>query len=108
MLLVLMDNATAEYTFVSTFFNHAPRDPPASDTAGLLVSPTQTSTIIGDRKPSAGDDVFLGHQRRHSAMSNLTPGPTANERFDSKEHQKATAALWKQVMDPTLTYCQVR
>lgn len=114
MLLVLLDNATAEYAFIATFFSELPArndvltpEPPPS-----AFSPTQSKTIIDERRPSFGASA-LGSPpipRRSSlaqSISNEIPSGGVDSWGSAKEQKAALSNLWKQIMEPTLNYCEV-
>jgi vacuolar protein sorting-associated protein 52 len=126
LFLVLMDNATAEYNFICSFFA-----PPVSTlssssigrsfshpTDGSLLTP---SGLSGLRSPG-GSELDPGD----AADEMDGPTPKARGRADSvfsagavtllpprpdapkeKEEKAALDTVWKQVMDPVLEYCQV-
>ncbi|KAF8974178.1 Sac2 family-domain-containing protein [Flammula alnicola] len=104
LLLVFMDNATAEYTFVSTFFTSQTALPPAEPQAPVppsaVLSPDGTFSEL--RSPSGSDD-FGARQ----PLSSTTPGLGGFVSFvaKSKEEQATIDAIWKQVMDPVMEYC---
>ncbi|KAF8192463.1 vacuolar sorting protein [Pholiota molesta] len=105
LLLVFMDNATAEYSFVSTFFNvhktlPAPSEPLAPMPPSAVLSP-DGGTFTELLSPS-GSDV-----ESKAPMSSTTPGVGGFVSFvaKSKEEQAALDAIWKQVMDPVMEYC---
>jgi hypothetical protein len=102
-----MDNATAEYSFVSTFFNvhktlPAPSEPLAPMPPSAVLSP-DGGTFTELLSPS-GSDV-----ESKAPMSSTTPGVGGFVSFvaKSKEEQAALDAIWKQVMDPVMEYCTV-
>ncbi|EPQ59401.1 hypothetical protein GLOTRDRAFT_55363 [Gloeophyllum trabeum ATCC 11539] len=100
VLLVLMDNATAEYTFVTTFFSHeqpGTRANPMQSPTSLL-SPTDGA--FEDRLSAIGSDAGTPRQRAGSVSFPTTPPSLA------KEEQAALDAAWKQTFDPSLEYCQ--
>ncbi len=107
-----MDNGTAEYTFVTTFFVPEP-DLPPTDTPQVsshLFSPTALST------PLPGDDAV---SMPATDMAPMTPRPRGltesifgNESLRpatrlSKDDQTALNAIWKQIMDPALEHTKV-
>ncbi|PPQ77350.1 hypothetical protein CVT25_010932, partial [Psilocybe cyanescens] len=104
LLLVFMDNATAEYTFVSTFFasqkTQPHLEPPLPATAISTLSP-DGGTFTELQSPS---DSEFGTPR---PMSSTTPGLGGFVSFvtKSKEEQATIDAIWKQVMDPVMEYC---
>lgn len=109
-LLVLMDNGTSEYVFVTTFFAPEPSSPLA-DTPQIvsshLFSPTSLSaTLPGDDAVSnpttdVVPETALPKQRSDSVFSNegLRPSPQL-----SREDQASLNAIWKQIMDPALDH----
>jgi hypothetical protein len=110
-----MDNATAEYAFVTSFFSNetpGPRpDPisPARPAAQSVVSPTGSS-LFGMHSPSGSDSGHQQPQPLPSALTTATPGLGGFMTFvaKSKEDQAAIGTIWKQVMDPVMDYCTVR
>jgi hypothetical protein len=102
-----MDNTTAEYTFLSAFFNVAPsiittgpKQAPLSPTASF--SPDRDA-FLELRSSSASD--YGGHRiisGSSATFSDLAIGPA------SKEEQATYDALWKQIFDPVLEYCKVK
>ena len=124
-LLVLMDNATAEYTFITTFFSpdqnpvpvrkETPMSPPTAygspspmvlddetgTPAGALSATTPTSiatplTVDTDSNPA----------QVYSLVRGATPQPHLPVQL-SKEDQTALNAVWKQITDPAVEYTQV-
>lgn len=103
-----MDNATAEYSFLATFFA-----PPLKLAA---VTEPQSATLFpaddGEmRRPSGGTDGVVSPPARHERFS--TSGTRTSDALDraggiSKEEEAAVTSTWKQILEPTLTYCQVR
>lgn len=126
MLLVLMDNATAEYAFISAFFAPPPTPTPVSGAqsptstgGGALFSPSepillpQDQSIEDIRRPSIGGETVGSPPpiRRTLSLARSISNDLHNSaivpRNLSKEELANLAALWKQVMEPTLNYCQV-
>lgn len=106
LFVVFMDNTTAEYAFLSAFFNVPPsiitvnaKEPPLSPTASL--SPERGA--FSDLRSSSTSDY--GRHRAVSGgsitFSDLTAGP------NSKEEQTSYDTLWKQIFDPVSEYCKV-
>lgn len=109
-----MDNATAEYTFISQFF--ASNQPSSTvDTSLSLLTPVasvptptmmatpDTAVFIENRSPVTSE--YEGSSRQ---VSGFMPGlggviPLVN----SKEEQALVDAIWKQIMDPVVDYSQV-
>jgi len=98
MLLVLMDNATAEYSFVTDFFEKENRQP----TAPLR---TPSSVTFEERTDSGSEG------RLTIPMATPTVGKGSAEQAQNdqirKEERKALDAIWKQIFDPVLEYCRV-
>jgi hypothetical protein len=87
-----MDNATAEYAFITAFFrfeSFAP--PPAMEINSALFSPTATllspDFSFDDRRSNAGSEIA-----RPSLMD--------------KAERVPLDAIWKQILDPVLEYCK--
>ena len=110
-----MDNATAEYAFINAFFASEPRH---SKDAGGPMSPPILSPIKGefDEPRSAatseiGGSETMSPRRRVMSITSVLGGapntPGAEGGPSSKEEQAALNQIWKQVMDPVLTYCEV-
>jgi hypothetical protein len=118
-LLVLMDNTTAEYIFVTTFF---------SPVATLVPVPKETlmSPPIGQSSlaPMAPDDEAgtppgaLSVSTSMTVDTNSNPAPShsvtrgATPQHNppvqlSKEDQAALTSVWKQITDPAVEYTQV-
>jgi len=108
-----MDNATAEYAFITSFFSNetpAPRpDPVSPPPAGQSVLSPDGSSFFGMRSPS-GSDFGQQQQPLSSAFTTATPGLGGFMSFvaRSKEDQAVIDTIWKQVMDPVMDYCTVR
>ncbi|KAH0587741.1 hypothetical protein H2248_006500 [Termitomyces sp. 'cryptogamus'] len=103
LLLVFLDNATSEYTFVKTFFS-VEASLPTKESSNSILSPSLQSpdrATFADQRSVAESDY--GGQRVVSPgiVNSLSAAETA-----SKEEQAGTDALWKQVMDPVMTYCE--
>jgi vacuolar protein sorting-associated protein 52 len=102
-MLVLMDNATAEYTFVTSFF--------APDLGSRLVSKEFLSPSgpvnflsppLDEAEPSASG---LGSITPESAVSMTNHNVQSISM--SKEDQNTLNGTWKQIMDPAMDHCQV-
>ncbi|KAH9899993.1 Vps52-domain-containing protein [Cubamyces lactineus] len=110
-LLVLMDNATAEYSFITAFFAREPRSNISSkDSSGSVMSPPLLSPTNGEFEETRsnpgsdfGGDSVAPRRRLTSITSMMSAGA---QEPSPKEEQAALNALWKQVMDPVLDYCQ--
>ena len=97
LLLVFMDNASAEYTFLKTFFAPEASLPPA-EVENSLLSPT--SIMSPTDRTSVGGSDFGG--TRSSFPTSISAALAV-----AKEEQQATDVLWKQIWDPVLQYVQV-
>ena len=112
-LLVLMDNGTSEYTFVTTFFAPEP-DPPFVHTPQVvsshLFSPTSLSTPlpVDDAVSTPATDVVPETPRPREPMDSVFGNDSllSVSRL-SKEDQTALGAIWKQIMDPALEHAKV-
>lgn len=102
LLLVFMDNATAEYTFITSFFINEPLQPAKDESSSHLFSPTLLSPT--HEHGSFGGSDF-GDRRRTTSISSFNAAPPS---FATalREDQAAADSIWKQVMDPVLEYCQ--
>ncbi|TFK55898.1 Vps52-domain-containing protein [Heliocybe sulcata] len=101
-LLVLMDNATAEYAFVTSFFST--EQPPLP--AEAAISPT---SLLSPTDGTFDDRVSLAGSER----GGITPRPPGRSIAGAmasaqvaKEERASMDAAWKQIFDPTLDYCQ--
>ena len=113
-MLVLMDNATAEFQYVTTFFATEP--PPSSSnqisresSSGVfsptsLLSPTQGD--FDEIRSNPGSDFGTSSPRRR-LLSMQSAGGTPPQVPSPKEEQAALATIWKQILDPVLEYCKV-
>ncbi|KAJ8523544.1 hypothetical protein ONZ45_g119 [Pleurotus djamor] len=103
LLLVLLDNATAEYTFITSFFANEPLpttpdfEKPLPSPLGLL-SPNG-SISFDNRSVSASEDA------RRSSTSGLDPSIGA-ALSNTKAERAGIDALWKQTFDPVMEYTQ--
>lgn len=110
MLLVLMDNATAEYTFIMAFFAVEPRPSMHSkQSSGSILSPTSllspTQGDFDDSRSNAGSDFGFTPKQRVTSIGSI--GALMNaEGQATKDDQSAMNVIWKQIMDPVLEYCQ--
>jgi vacuolar protein sorting-associated protein 52 len=102
LLLVVMDNATAEYTFITTFFQVDP-GPAAIEHIHPFGSPTALlspgSYLEPNRQSQTGSDFDIQPSHDDSIRRVSTVAV--------KEEQANMDAIWKQIMDPVLEYCQV-
>ncbi|KAF9464409.1 vacuolar sorting protein [Collybia nuda] len=106
LLLVFMDNATAEYTFVKTFFS-AKETLPAEDSNNALLSPTLL--LSPDRGDFFDQRSILGSDydgQRNTQPTNTIGAIEPSVDVTRKENQATLDAIWKQIMDPVLVYCE--
>ena len=108
-----MDNATAEYAFITAFFANEPRPPPSSKDPSSVMSPpilSPTRTDFDEPRSNPGSD-FGGSEsvspRQRLISITSVMGAVGLDQQSQKEEQAALNALWKQVMHPVLDYCQV-
>lgn len=99
---MLLDNATAEYAFLSSFFRQEPsppRRPSARVVSGIIFEDPEESDTGPDSVPIS-----------RTASASIPDGETTKRRANTtaKEERAFVDGLWKQIMDPALEYCQVR
>ncbi|KAG6911232.1 hypothetical protein DXG01_003099 [Tephrocybe rancida] len=98
LLLVFMDNATAEYTFLKAFFSVEASIPTEESATSMLSPPSLQSpdrATFTDHRSMSGSDYGGQRVAPASILSALTAAETTR-----KEEQAGTDALWKQIMDP--------
>lgn len=114
LLLVFMDNATAEYTFVSAFFASTTLSAGTVDTSLSLLTPTAVvptptmmatpDTVMFEQNRSPVSSDYGGSSRQVSAMmpgiGSVLPMPA------HKEDQALIDSIWRQIMDPVTEYIQ--
>lgn len=105
LLLVFMDNATAEYNFVTTFF---PLDPllPSQESDNSLFSPPLLSPVAATERRLSNTPSDYGG-RRNRASSIVSTGGFASLSAAVKEEQASSDAIWKQIVEPVLEYTDV-
>ncbi|KAJ7094621.1 vacuolar sorting protein [Mycena belliarum] len=103
LLLVFMDNATAEYTFITTFFTVDPLVA-QEDAESVMFSPGLLSPESRDRRMSVGGSEHGG--RRNRAGSIVGTSGMQSLAAAVKEEQASSDATWKQILDPVLEYTQ--
>jgi len=120
-LLVLMDNATAEYTFVTTFFSpdtsqvpvrkEPPMSPPTVHASQLsMVQDDETGAPAGTLSASNSTPLTVDTNSNPVPIYSLARGATPQPNLPvqlSKEDQAALNAVWKQITDPAVEYTQV-
>ncbi|KAI0347190.1 vacuolar sorting protein [Trametopsis cervina] len=126
LLLVLLDNGTAEWTFVTSFFAQPPpvmfpAPQPVSKqnsdgSSSMLLSPDQLASPTHpdfDDLRSNGSEIGWNPRARLSSITSvigapppLSGSPGSSATADSKESLTILSTVWKQIMDPVLEYCQ--
>ncbi|THH15380.1 hypothetical protein EW146_g5088 [Bondarzewia mesenterica] len=109
-LLVLMDNGTAEYSFVTTFFAPEPNIPCSSsskDSTGNMFSPQSRPVDDMQSAPATDYEATTPRASRNRADSIFSNSSIPQTNMLSKEEQNALTAVWKQIMDPALEHAQV-
>lgn len=124
-LLVLMDNATAEYTFITTFFSpdanplpvrketpmsppitHGSSSPTAPDDESGMPAGAHSATTSTSLATSLTVDTNSNPAAAYSLARGATPQPNLPAQL-SKEDQTALNAVWKQITEPAVEYTQV-
>ena len=100
-----MDNATAEYSFVSSFFAPEASTPPFSskEKNNSLLSPVDGDF---DEQYSPIGSETVGHTPK--AYTDSIVHTTPKQITIVKTERVPLDAIWKQIMDPVLEYCRVR
>lgn len=107
--VVLLDNATAEYSFILAFFTTTATPPTPSASFAR-----RQSTVTLEPSPLSPSIPFSPLEETLSDIGGITP--TAR-RFSinlhelttqGKDEKTALDAIWKSVLDPAVEYCQVR
>ncbi|KIJ70099.1 hypothetical protein HYDPIDRAFT_164254 [Hydnomerulius pinastri MD-312] len=105
LFLVLMDNATAEYSFVASFFSVEPlapppsaREPESARFSAALLSPDRG--VADDRRSVAGSEA-----RTHIPNPGVI-GPMGLARLNTMDKAERTELnnIWKKIFDPVLDY----
>ncbi|KAJ7283936.1 vacuolar sorting protein [Mycena rebaudengoi] len=104
LLLVFMDNGTAEYTFVTTFFPVEPLQAPQEVEEEVPFSPGLLSPDGRNRGMSTAGSERGGYRNRASSI--VSASGMASIAAAVKEEQASSDAVWKQIMDPVLEYIQ--
>lgn len=104
MLLVLLDNGSAEYSFIVKFF----REPqelaaPAIPLKSPTFSPTDRSASASSTQLRFDHDQPPGSESDALGESMENAAPTLD-----KEQRTALDGIWKQIMNPAVQYCQAR
>ncbi|KAF9247342.1 vacuolar sorting protein [Melanogaster broomeanus] len=104
LFLVLMDNATAEYSFIASFFSVEALEPPPTargPESGRISAAFLSADRSFDDKNSAG-----GSEARKDVSSPGVIGPTGLARLATMERAERTELnnIWKKIFDPVLEY----
>lgn len=100
-----MDNATAEYNFVTTFFKLSQtNEPMLAPRKDSLLSPDNVE--FADRMSAAASE--RGGVARSRAGSIISPQADGAFSKNAKNEHTALVAIWKQIFDPVLQYTEVR
>ncbi|TFK75767.1 Vps52-domain-containing protein [Pluteus cervinus] len=105
LLLVFMDNATAEYNFIANFFSIAP-PLVADDASTSLTSPTPMSPDRATFADNRSDDGGLGVLTPRRVISSSSAVGSTLFAPTPKQEQVNLDAIWKPIFDPVLEYCQ--
>jgi hypothetical protein len=113
LLLVLMDNATAEYAFIIAFFRSEPIAPLlVNEPDSALFSPPATLLSadrgFDDRRSNAGSEIGTHVSRSFRSNGKEPRNATARPSLMDKAERAPLDAIWKQILDPVLEYCKVR
>jgi hypothetical protein len=98
MLIVIMDNATTEYSFIRQFFN---RDEPPS-----IDSPATNQSLSGEldlEESVPGSPVEIKQWQSDTASVRTAQQTAAKRKADDAYFD----GIWKQVMEPVLLYADV-
>lgn len=127
-MLVLLDNASSEYTFLVRFFAPPPPSQPLSapgprlnrffsnastmdDLSSGERQRMQSFASIGTRTERLPSTITLGGRDRLPSyigeMPSLTEAGEQGSVLESKEEKKEMENSWHQVFDPALDYVQV-
>ncbi|KAI5481798.1 vacuolar sorting protein, Vps52/Sac2 family protein [Pseudohyphozyma bogoriensis] len=91
--VVLLDNATSEYSFLSAFFGeHSALPSLGSGMGGSMMSLTSPDGGLGDNESESGRTSVGGRSLKDERSEKL--------------RKTILDGLWKGVMDPALEYCQ--
>ncbi|KAG9017341.1 hypothetical protein FRB95_013845 [Tulasnella sp. JGI-2019a] len=110
-LMVLLDNASAEYSFIVKFFREPPVDTSLSTSAlkSPMFTPVGSSTGLGlgDRRPSGNGSESEGEASGVGRGSGFSQGGGGFQSPEQeKEHRNLIDGIWRQIMNPAIQYCQ--
>ncbi|CCA73324.1 related to SAC2 protein [Serendipita indica DSM 11827] len=105
LMIVLMDNATAELSFIRQFFDREERSEAKSAASSSSViaedeapEGTQASSVADHKRQGSA----AGHRRTSSTSSMVSVRSAILRR--QREEEAYFAGIWKQVMEPILQY----
>ncbi len=105
-----MDNATAEYSFITSFFATEPQIPVhLKENSNTLSPPSLLSPLQGefdDVRSNHGSEQGTLSRRRLSGINSSASLSLSG--VSPKEEEANLTAIWKQIMDPVLEYAKVR
>jgi hypothetical protein len=95
-----MDNATAEHTFVTTFFMPGTSSQEIKDSGSSLLSPVAMSAPRGVSERRSTGSESEGQTLRGNIIADANIAV-------AKENQSNLGTIWRQIFDPVLEYTQV-
>lgn len=106
LFLVLMDNATAEYSFIASFFFVEPLGPPPSANELETRQFSVTSEEPHDRKEVDDNDSAAGSEAMTPVPSPRIVEPQGLGRLATMDKAERTelSIIWKKILDPVLEY----
>jgi vacuolar protein sorting-associated protein 52 len=112
-LFVLVDNATAEYSFITNFFTlesiAQPVSPVKKPDSNLFSRGLLSADDVADdaQSNSASDILFETPRTVQHANITLTSSAVSSSASLSKDDQTVLSTIWKQILDPALDRTQV-
>ncbi|KAG8810652.1 hypothetical protein FRC17_002845 [Serendipita sp. 399] len=106
LIIVLLDNASAEYSFVRQFFNREDQNEPSVSRAGSVIGDDDHLESVNessDAEPKPKRPIFA-HRRQSSTSSAVSVRSAILRR--QREEDAYFAEIWKQVMEPVLQYTE--
>ncbi|KAG8858375.1 hypothetical protein FRB91_009827 [Serendipita sp. 411] len=106
LVIVVMDNASAEYSFIRQFFNREDQNEPSASRATSVIGDDDHLESVNessDAEPRPRHHT-LAH-RRQSSTSSVVSVRSAILR-KQREEDAYFAEIWKQVMEPVLQYTE--
>lgn len=108
LFLVLMDNATAEYSFVASFFFVEPLEPPPS-ARELEIGQLSARPEPQDRKEADDSDSVADSEARTPIQNSRFAEAQGLGRLATMDKAERTelSTIWKKIFDPVLEYTKV-